>query len=200
MLEDNDYGRAVDWWGVGVVMYEMICGRLPFYNKDHEKLFTLIVMEEVRFPRTISNEAKDMLGGKRMLNKINRVVKFLNSCLIYNFFQGLLIKDPSKRLGGGPNDAKEIMDHAFFSSIDWSDLVQKKIPPPFKPQVTSDTDTRYFDSEFTGESVELTPPDQGFLGSGTGLNSIAEEQEHCPQFSYQESHSAATSSIVSINH
>lgn len=64
MLEDNDYGRAVDWWGVGVVMYEMICGRLPFYNKDHEKLFMLIVMEEVKFPRTISNEAKDMLGGK----------------------------------------------------------------------------------------------------------------------------------------
>lgn len=92
------------------------------------------------------------------------------------------------------------MDHAFFSSIDWSDLVQKKIPPPFKPQVTSDTDTRYFDSEFTGESVELTPPDQNFLGSGAGLNSIAEEQEHFPQFSYQESHSAANSSIVSINH
>ena len=175
VLEDNDYGRAVDWWGVGVVMYEMICGRLPFYNKDHEKLFTLIVMEEVRFPRKIGNEAKDMLGG-------------------------LLVKDPSKRLGGGPEDAKEIMDHAFFSSIDWSDLVQKKIPPPFKPQVTSDTDTRYFDSEFTGESVELTPPDQNFLGSGVGLNSIAEEQEHFPQFSYQESHSAANSSIVSINH
>ncbi|XP_011499207.1 PREDICTED: RAC serine/threonine-protein kinase [Ceratosolen solmsi marchali] len=175
VLEDNDYGRAVDWWGVGVVMYEMMCGRLPFYNKDHEKLFTLILLEAVRFPKNISNEAKDMLGG-------------------------LLIKDPSRRLGGGPNDAKDIMDHAFFSSIDWSDLVQKKISPPFKPQVTSDTDTRYFDSEFTGESVELTPPDQGCLGSGGGLNSIAEEQEHFPQFSYQESHSAATSSIVSINH
>ena len=113
---------------------------------------------------------------------------------------GLLIKDPNKRLGGGPNDAKDIMDHAFFSSIDWSDLVQKKIPPPFKPQVKSDTDTRYFDRMFTGESVELTPPDQGCLSSGSGLNSIAEEQEHFPQFSYQESHSAATSSIVSINH
>ncbi|KAG5308372.1 AKT1 kinase, partial [Acromyrmex insinuator] len=175
VLEDNDYGRAVDWWGVGVVMYEMMCGRLPFYNKDHEKLFTLILLEEVRFPRTISNEAREMLGG-------------------------LLIKDPSKRLGGGPNDAKDIMNHAFFSCINWTDLVQKKIPPPFKPQVTSDIDTRYFDSEFTGESVELTPPDQGCLGSGGGLNSIAEEQEHFPQFSYQESHSAATSSIVSINH
>lgn len=47
MLEDNDYGRAVDWWGIGVVMYEMMCGRLPFYNKDHDVLFTLILMEEV---------------------------------------------------------------------------------------------------------------------------------------------------------
>lgn len=91
------------------------------------------------------------------------------------------------------------MDHMFFSSIDWNDLYHKKIPPPFKPHVTSDTDTRYFDSEFTGESVELTPPDQGILGSAGGLNSIVEEQEHFPQFSYQESHSAAASSI-SINH
>ena len=64
VLEDNDYGRAVDWWGVGVVMYEMMCGRLPFYNKDHEKLFTLILLEEVRFPKMISNEAREMLGGK----------------------------------------------------------------------------------------------------------------------------------------
>ncbi|KAI4498123.1 hypothetical protein M0802_006947, partial [Mischocyttarus mexicanus] len=107
VLEDNDYGRAVDWWGVGVVMYEMMCGRLPFYNRDHEKLFTLILLEEVKFPRTISNEAKDMLGG-------------------------LLIKDPSRRLGGGPNDAKDIMNHAFFSSIDWSDLVQKKNTTSFQ--------------------------------------------------------------------
>ncbi|XP_034946325.1 RAC serine/threonine-protein kinase [Chelonus insularis] len=176
VLEDNDYGRAVDWWGVGVVMYEMICGRLPFYNHDHEKLFTLILLEEVKFPRAISNEARDLLGG-------------------------LLKKDPNKRLGGGPNDGKDIMNHAFFSSIDWADLVAKRISPPFKPQVTSDTDTRYFDSEFTGESVELTPPDQGCLGSASGLNSIAEEQEHFPQFSYQDSHSAATSSIsVSITH
>jgi RAC serine/threonine-protein kinase len=47
VLEDLDYGRAVDWWGIGVVMYEMMCGRLPFYNKDHDKLFTLILMETV---------------------------------------------------------------------------------------------------------------------------------------------------------
>ncbi|XP_067011381.1 RAC serine/threonine-protein kinase isoform X2 [Anabrus simplex] len=174
VLEDNDYGRAVDWWGIGVVMYEMMCGRLPFYNRDHDVLFTLILMEEVKFPRTISNEAKDMLGG-------------------------LLIKDPNQRLGGGPDDAKEIMQHPFFSSINWNDLQQKKIPPPFKPQVTSDTDTRYFDSEFTGESVELTPPEHA-----GHLNSIEEEleqnQPYFPQFSYQDQGSTlGSSATISIS-
>ncbi|GAB6020897.1 RAC-alpha serine/threonine-protein kinase [Chamberlinius hualienensis] len=156
VLEDNDYGRPVDWWGVGVVMYEMMCGRLPFYNKDHDVLFELILMEEVKFPRTISNEAKDLLSG-------------------------LLVKDPTKRFGSGPDDAKEVTTHPFFIGINWQDLYDKKIQPPFKPQVTSDTDTRYFDSEFTGESVELTPPD--FSGP---LNSITEEMEqpYFQQFSY----------------
>uniref|UniRef100_A0A3Q2Y4F7 non-specific serine/threonine protein kinase n=1 Tax=Hippocampus comes TaxID=109280 RepID=A0A3Q2Y4F7_HIPCM len=73
VLEDNDYGRAVDWWGLGVVTYEMMCGRLPFYNQDHEKLFELILMEEIKFPRTLSADAKSLLSG-------------------------LLIKDPNKRL------------------------------------------------------------------------------------------------------
>ena len=72
VLEDNDYGRAVDWWGVGVVMYEMMCGRLPFYSRDHEVLFELILMEEVKFPARLSTDAKGLLTG-------------------------LLIKDPTQR-------------------------------------------------------------------------------------------------------
>lgn len=43
VLEDNDYGHAVDWWGFGVVLYEMLCGRLPFYNREHDVLFELIL-------------------------------------------------------------------------------------------------------------------------------------------------------------
>lgn len=72
MLEDNDYGRSVDWWGVGVVMYEMMCGRLPFYSRDHEVLFELILVEEIKFPARLSEVAKSLLSG-------------------------LLQKDPSKR-------------------------------------------------------------------------------------------------------
>lgn len=63
VLEDNDYGRAVDWWGLGVVMYEMMCGRLPFYNQDHERLFELILMEEIRFPKNLAPDAKALLAG-----------------------------------------------------------------------------------------------------------------------------------------
>lgn len=59
-------------------------------------------MFKVKFPRTISSEARDLLSG-------------------------LLVKDPDKRLGGGPDDARDIKSHAFFSSINWTDLYQKKV-------------------------------------------------------------------------
>ncbi|XP_005086612.1 RAC-beta serine/threonine-protein kinase isoform X1 [Mesocricetus auratus] len=158
VLEDNDYGRAVDWWGLGVVMYEMMCGRLPFYNQDHERLFELILMEEIRFPRTLGPEAKSLLAG-------------------------LLKKDPKQRLGGGPSDAKEVMEHRFFLSINWQDVVQRKLLPPFKPQVTSEVDTRYFDDEFTAQSITITPPDRY-----DSLGSLELDQRtHFPQFSYSAS-------------
>uniref|UniRef100_A0A8C7B293 non-specific serine/threonine protein kinase n=1 Tax=Neovison vison TaxID=452646 RepID=A0A8C7B293_NEOVI len=158
VLEDNDYGRAVDWWGLGVVMYEMMCGRLPFYNQDHERLFELILMEEIRFPRTLSPEAKSLLAG-------------------------LLKKDPKQRLGGGPSDAREVMEHRFFVSVSWQDVVQKKLLPPFKPQVTSEVDTRYFDDEFTAQSITITPPDRY-----DSLGSLELDQRtHFPQFSYSAS-------------
>ena len=72
VLEDNDYGRAVDWWGTGVVMYEMMCGRLPFYNRDPEVLFELILMEDIRFPRTLSENAKALLKGLLIKNPKHR--------------------------------------------------------------------------------------------------------------------------------
>uniref|UniRef100_A0AAQ4RZ54 non-specific serine/threonine protein kinase n=1 Tax=Gasterosteus aculeatus aculeatus TaxID=481459 RepID=A0AAQ4RZ54_GASAC len=159
VLEDNDYGRAVDWWGLGVVTYEMMCGRLPFYNQDHEKLFELILMEEIKFPRTLSADAKSLLSG-------------------------LLIKDPNKRLGGGPDDAKEIMRHSFFNAVDWQDVYDKKLVPPFQPQVSSETDTRYFDEEFTAQTITITPPEKCEDGMDAADN---ERRPHFPQFSYSAS-------------
>lgn len=83
-------------------MYEMMVGHLPFYNWDHDVLFELIMVEEVKFPRTLSPEAKSLLSG-------------------------LLIKDPANRLGGGPDDAKQIMYHPFFRGVNWQDVLDKKV-------------------------------------------------------------------------
>ncbi|CEF70144.1 RAC serine/threonine-protein kinase [Strongyloides ratti] len=158
VLEDNDYGRSVDWWGVGVVMYEMMCGRLPFYSKDHEKLFELILSGNLRFPSKLSSEARVLLSG-------------------------LLIKDPNTRLGGGPEDAKEIICQEFFKPIDFERLYRKEIEPPFKPALKNEQDTSYFDIEFTREAVQLTPPSARKSILPT-LEETEELQDNFVQFSF----------------
>uniref|UniRef100_A0A7I4YSC9 non-specific serine/threonine protein kinase n=1 Tax=Haemonchus contortus TaxID=6289 RepID=A0A7I4YSC9_HAECO len=158
VLEDNDYGRSVDWWGVGVVMYEMMCGRLPFYSRDHQKLFELIMASELRFPSKLSAEAKQLLAG-------------------------LLFKDPTQRLGGGPDDALEVCQQPFFKSIDWEKLYRKEIEPPYKPSVQSETDTSYFDKEFTSAPVQLTPP-PARSGPLATVDELDEMQSNFTQFSF----------------
>ncbi|KAK5980768.1 Non-specific serine/threonine protein kinase [Trichostrongylus colubriformis] len=158
VLEDNDYGRSVDWWGVGVVMYEMMCGRLPFYSRDHQKLFELIMGSELRFPSKLSPEAKQLLAG-------------------------LLFKDPTQRLGGGPDDALEVCQQPFFKSIDWEKLYRKEIEPPYKPSVQSETDTSYFDKEFTSAPVQLTPP-PARAGPLATVDELDEMQSNFTQFSF----------------
>nr|VZI32108.1 unnamed protein product [Spirometra erinaceieuropaei] len=132
LLLDNDYGRSVDWWGLGVVMFEMMCGRLPFYSNDHEILFELILQEGVKVPENLSIFARDILSR-------------------------LLIKDPTARLGGGKADAIEVMMHPFFATISWDKLIRKDIPPPWKPDVENEMDTKYIPDEFQRENVAITP-------------------------------------------
>ncbi|CAI5452676.1 unnamed protein product [Caenorhabditis angaria] len=160
VLEDNDYGRCVDWWGVGVVMYEMMCGRLPFYSKDHKKLFELIMASDLRFPSKLSNEAKQLLAG-------------------------LLVKDPTQRLGGGSEDALEICRTDFFKNVDWEAVYRKEVTPPYKPNVQSETDTSYFDAEFTSQPVHLTPP-PAYHGPLATVEELDEMQSNFTHFSFHK--------------
>ena len=114
-------------------MYEMMIGRLPFYSTNHEKLFEMILTEPAKFPRTLPSHSRDILSR-------------------------LLEKSPRRRLGGGERDAADVMEHPFFSSINWKDLFEKKIPPPWKPNVEGEDSTQYFETVFTREAVTLTPP------------------------------------------
>jgi hypothetical protein len=73
----------------------------------------------------------------------------------------LLTKDPEKRLGSGGTDALEVMTHPYFSEINFDDLYQKRVPPPFIPTLQSATDTSNFSRQFTSELPVLTPVDSG---------------------------------------
>jgi len=133
VLTEPFYTRAVDWWGLGVLIYEMLVGESPFPGDTEEEVFDSIVNEEVRYPRLLSVEAISLM-------------------------RRLLRRNPDRRLGASENDAEDVMRHQFFRKLDWESLLMKKIQPPFRPQVESPKDTRNFDEEFTSESPTLTPP------------------------------------------
>uniref|UniRef100_A0A8C5AFX6 protein kinase C n=1 Tax=Gadus morhua TaxID=8049 RepID=A0A8C5AFX6_GADMO len=133
VLTDTSYTRAVDWWGLGVLIYEMLVGESPFPGDDEEEVFDSIVNDEVRYPRFLSTEA---IGIMRRL----------------------LRRNPERRLGSGEKDAEEVKKQPFFKSMDWEALLQRKLTPPFVPRIAGKEDVSNFDEEFTTEAPSLTPP------------------------------------------
>uniref|UniRef100_H3C9L4 protein kinase C n=1 Tax=Tetraodon nigroviridis TaxID=99883 RepID=H3C9L4_TETNG len=133
VLTDTSYTRAVDWWGLGVLIYEMLVGESPFPGDDEEEVFDSIVNDEVRYPRFLSNEAIGII-------------------------RRLLRRNPERRLGSGEKDAEEVKKQPFFRTMDWEALLQRKVPPPFLPSITGKEDVSNFDEEFTTEAPTLTPP------------------------------------------
>ncbi|XP_042305209.1 serine/threonine-protein kinase N1 isoform X1 [Sceloporus undulatus] len=133
VLTDTSYTRAVDWWGLGVLIYEMLVGESPFPGDDEEEVFDSIVNDEVRYPRFLSTEA---IGIMRRL----------------------LRRNPERRLGSSERDAEDVKKQPFFRSIDWEALLARKIKPPFVPVIKGREDISNFDEEFTAEAAMLTPP------------------------------------------
>ncbi|GAA5921780.1 hypothetical protein JCM3775_001817 [Rhodotorula graminis] len=124
LLDDNGYSKIVDFWSLGVLLFEMCCGWSPFYAEDTQQMYKLICFGKVKFPRGVIGE-----DGKQ-------------------FVKGLLNRNPKHRLGA-QRDAAELKEHPFFKSIDWDLLAKRQIPPPFKPYVDSDESVANFDPEFT---------------------------------------------------
>ncbi|XP_034045663.1 serine/threonine-protein kinase N1b isoform X2 [Thalassophryne amazonica] len=133
VLTDTSYTRAVDWWGLGVLIYEMLVGESPFPGDDEEEVFDSIVNDEVRYPRFLSTEA---IGIMRRL----------------------LRRNPDRRLGSGDKDAEDVKKQPFFRGLNWEELLQRKVPPPFVPSIKGREDVSNFDVEFTAEPPALTPP------------------------------------------
>ncbi|KAK9239203.1 kinase-like domain-containing protein [Lipomyces kononenkoae] len=140
LLDDQGYTKMVDFWSLGVLIFEMCCGWSPFYAEDTQQMYKNIAFGKVRFPKdALSPEGK-------------------------SFVKGLLNRNPKHRLGF-VDDARELKAHPFFADIDWDLLVQKKVPPPFKPHLSSATDTSNFDPEFTNASTSALQGSRFLQGS-----------------------------------
>ncbi|XP_055379841.1 serine/threonine-protein kinase N isoform X3 [Condylostylus longicornis] len=133
VLTETSYTRAVDWWGLGVLIFEMLVGESPFPGDDEEEVFDSIVNDEVRYPRFLSLEAIAIM-------------------------RRLLRKNPERRLGSSERDAEDVKKQAFFRTIAWDDLLLRKVRPPFVPTIRHLEDVSNFDEEFTSEKPALTPP------------------------------------------
>jgi RAC serine/threonine-protein kinase len=130
VLDDDNYGFGVDWWSLGVVLHEMIVGRLPFYSQDQSSLFDAICNSELpEIPQRVPTDATD-------------------------FLKGLLRKNPQARLGSGAGGAEDVMNHPFFSEIDWAKLYRREIKPEWVPHLTGPDDVNYFDSIFTRQEPQ----------------------------------------------
>ncbi|AFM98576.1 serine/threonine kinase [Encephalitozoon hellem ATCC 50504] len=105
-LRSEDDGRASDYWGLGIIIYEMLCGDPPFYDASADTIYHKILESQITFPSYVSPVARSLISG-------------------------LLDKSRATRLGA--KGIYEIMGHPFFKEIDWSKIESKRISPPFVP-------------------------------------------------------------------
>lgn len=134
------YGVAVDWWSLGTLIFEMLTGAPPFYDSNMQRMCHKILTAPLVFPPAprVSAAAQDLV-------------------------RGLLQRDPAHRLCGD-----QVRAHPFFSGISWEVVEQRRLRPPFRPRVRSETDLRHFDTAFTSEPARLSPEDVA-PGAGAAL-------------------------------
>jgi serine/threonine protein kinase len=130
----------------------MLCGLPPFYNENLERMYELIELAELKFPKKIpiSKDAQDI------------IIKLLD-------------KNPETRLGR--NGISEIKTHSFFAPIDFDLIYKKSLNAPFKPTVESEQDVRNFDEDFTNEDISA----QSVIHQG-GLDLIKMNQDKFKDF------------------
>ena len=129
MLLDVPYGRALDWWAFGIILYQMMTAQSPFHGRDQDEIYNAILTAEPPYPESLASDAVDLM-------------------------RKLLSKPPEDRLGY-QKGAEEVMDHTFFSSIDWDALYKKEVTPPFRPTIRDRNDLSNFDTEITSTDPRL---------------------------------------------
>ncbi|KAI8369545.1 kinase-like domain-containing protein [Radiomyces spectabilis] len=120
IIQSKGYGKAVDYWSLGVLIYEMLAGYPPFYDESQFKLYEKIVMSKPKFPSFFNPAAVDLL-------------------------QHLLTADLSSRYGNLRRGSRDVFEHEWFAPIDFEQLAQRKIKPPYTPKISGDGDASNFE-------------------------------------------------------
>lgn len=133
IILSKGYNKIVDWWSLGVLLYEMTAGYSPFYAKETIKIYERILSGKVHYPSHFSMELRD---------------------LIHNLLQ----IDLTKRYGNLKNGVLDIKNHEWFAKINWTDAWRDRYKPPFLPVVQDAGDSSNFD-EFADEDISSAKHD-----------------------------------------
>jgi serine/threonine protein kinase len=120
IILSNGHDKGVDYWALGVLIYECCAGFVPFYSDDPMEVYQLILSRDLNFPSHFSRACTDL------------VEKLLNS-------------NQSKRLGKTKKGIDEIIKHKWFSGFDWKKLLSMQLKPPIVPVISHAEDTGNFD-------------------------------------------------------
>lgn len=132
VILSKGYGKSVDWWSLGVLIYEMVSGYPPFYADQPIQIYEKIVSGKVKYPPQLSDKVKDLL-------------------------KNLLQVDLTKRYGNLKNGANDVKHHSWFSETDWLAIFEKKEKAPLIPKISSKGDTRHFESyNESGATIRTT--------------------------------------------
>jgi serine/threonine protein kinase len=140
----EEYTYAVDYWSLGIVMYEMLLGCTPFDADNDAELYRRVLEDPVDIPENIPPATADLILGLLERNPEDRI-----GCA--SFFDSS--DSDSEFYHDSMVGQKDIRQHPYFDGLDWSDVYNKRLPAPFVPRLKSDTDVSHFDPDF----VKLSP-------------------------------------------
>ncbi|EPS39702.1 hypothetical protein H072_6527 [Dactylellina haptotyla CBS 200.50] len=131
VIQSRGHTTAVDWWALGILTYEFLCGFPPFYDNSPFAIYEKIVQGRISFPAALDETTRD-------------------------FISRLCEADLSSRLGNLVNGARDVKNHPFFFGVDWKALGEQRMNGPLVPELSFPGDTRYFD-EYPMPSPDFEP-------------------------------------------
>lgn len=134
IIENKGYNKAVDWWAVGVLIYEMAAGYPPFFADDPMQMYQKIIAGKVRFPSHFTPELKDLL-------------------------RNLLQVDLTRRFGNLKSGVSDIKNHKWFAPIDWIAVYRREVDAPFLPKCKGPGDASNFE-EYEEEALRIAATDR----------------------------------------